>query len=225
MAKTKPHKREEQKLHRLGHRLVAGVDEAGRGAWAGPIVAGAVILDETFEPKLVNDSKQLTAKQREKMFVHISHHAVSWAVGVIPHTTIDRDGMTAANRLALTTALERLHVQPDAVLVDAMPISYKKKPVTAIIDGDAKSLTIAAASIVAKVVRDALMDGEHRRYPEYGFAEHKGYGTAAHEKALAAHGPSPIHRQSFEPLKRAVATAKGKKIVRRAAPRRVAKKK
>jgi len=201
MPKTKPHRREEQRLRKLGHVHIAGADEAGKGAWAGPIVAGAVILAEDFDPKIINDSKVLTAKQRERMFVHIARNAISWAVGVVPSEEIDRDGIVAANRKALELAVRRLHVPPHAVLVDAVPIVVNGTPVKAIIDGDAKCLSVAAASIVAKVARDTLMDGHHRVHPQYGFNVHKGYGTAAHEKALKKHGPSAIHRRSFAPMK------------------------
>lgn len=215
MPKSKPHRRLEHQFHAAGKKLVAGVDEAGKGAWAGPLVAGAVILDDAFESKLVNDSKQLTAKQRELMFVHITHHALSWAVAVIPPAEIDRDGISAANRQALESAVRKLHIAPQAVLIDAVNMKIGKLPVKSVIHGDAISLSIAAASIVAKVVRDSLMDGEHRLYPQYNFAAHKGYGTAAHEQALKKHGPSPIHRQSFAPLKNP-----GKKISTKKSPRR-----
>lgn len=200
MAKTKPHTKEEARFWKKGLIHVAGADEAGKGSWAGPIVAGAVILAADFPAVAVNDSKVLSAKQREKLFVHITRHAVSWSVAVIPHTLIDTKGITHANRLALETAVQKLHIQPQAVLVDAVKISHGRKPVKAIIDGDAKVLVIAAASIIAKVVRDELMRGQHRLYPEYQFSEHKGYGTANHERLLKKHGLSPIHRRSFRPM-------------------------
>ena len=199
--KRKPHTKEEALLRRQGMTLIAGVDEVGRGAWAGPLVAGAVILTEKFAAKNINDSKVLTPKQREKMFVHIVHHAVSWAVAVVPAGYVDSHGLSAANKKALVDAVKNLHRKPEAVLSDAVKFSYGKKPVKAIIDGDAKVLSIAAASIVAKVVRDSLMQGQHRLWPHYGFHEHKGYGTEAHRSALKKHGPSPIHRRSFRPLR------------------------
>lgn len=201
MAKTKPHTKEERALRQRGHLMIAGVDEAGKGSWAGPLVAAAVILPVDFEARLVNDSKQLTPKMREKMFVHVTRQAVSWAVGVVPSQYIDRHGIVAANKKAILDALKRLHVRPQAVLVDAVKITYGKKPVKAIIDGDAKVLSIAAASIVAKVVRDELMNGEHRLYPQYEFHQHKGYGTSRHHALLKRHGLSPIHRRSFRPIK------------------------
>jgi ribonuclease HII len=204
MAKTKPKRDEERALWKQGHVLIAGVDEAGKGSWAGPVVAGAVILPVNFAPKIINDSKQLSTKQREQMFVYITHHAIAWAVGVVSAKEIDQKGISEANKKALLLALKKLHVRPQAVLVDAVKLQYGKKPTKAIIKGDAKEVAIAAASIVAKVVRDALMTGQHRLYPHYAFHEHKGYGTAKHEQLLKRHGPSPIHRRSFQPVKRLV---------------------
>jgi ribonuclease HII len=212
MPKTKPHTREESALRKQGHRLIAGADEAGKGSWAGPIVAAAVILSPDFAPKIVNDSKQLTELQRQRMFVHITRNSVSWAVGVVSSQEIDHKGIVAANKKALLTALKKLHIRPQAILVDAVKLKVGKKPVKAIIHGDAKVLSIAAASIVAKVVRDALMVGQHRLYPQYEFAQHKGYGTARHGALLKQHGPSPIHRRSFSPLRLAT------KAVRRKSP-------
>lgn len=223
MPKHKPHTKEEQALRQRGLQFIAGVDEAGKGSWAGPIVAGAVILSRQFKPKDVNDSKVLTPRQREKMFVHVTRNAVAWAVGVVSHEYIDRHGIQPANILVLQQALQKLHIEPEAILVDAVDLPLpppwkgggtKEKPVKAIIDGDAKVLSIAAASIVAKVVRDALMDGEHRLYPAYGFNVHKGYGTAKHQAALKKYGISPIHRRSFRPMNGQPARAKSKVAVR-----------
>lgn len=202
MPKTKPHLREEVALRKQGHQLIAGADEVGKGSWAGPLVAAAVILPPYFAPKIVNDSKQLTELQRQRMFVHITRHAISWAVGVVSSREIDQKGIVAANKKALLTALKKLHIRPQAILVDAVKIKVGRKPVKAIVHGDAKVLSIAAASIVAKVVRDALMVGQHRLFPQYEFHEHKGYGTARHERLLTKHGPSPIHRYSFAPIRR-----------------------
>jgi ribonuclease HII len=201
MPKTKPHTREESALRKQGHQFIAGADEAGKGSWAGPIVAAAVILPPDFLPKMVNDSKKLTEPQRQKMFVHVTRHAISWAVGVVSSQEIDQKGIVAANKKALLAALKKLHVRPQAILVDAVKIKVGRKPVKAIVHGDAKVLSIAAASIVAKVVRDALMVGQHRLFPQYEFHQHKGYGTARHERLLKKHGPSPIHRYSFAPIR------------------------
>ena len=206
MAKTKPHSREEAALRQKGHRLIAGVDEAGKGSWAGPIVAAAVILPEKFDPKKVNDSKVMTPRQREQMFVHITRAAISWAVGVVSPQFIDRRGIVAANKKALLDALKKLHVRPQAILVDAVKLKVGKKPVKSIIDGDAKVLSIAAASVVAKVVRDQLMIGQHRLFPKYDFHIHKGYGTSRHARLLKIYGPCPIHRRTFKPVKELIRT-------------------
>lgn len=201
MAVPKPTFQYEEELWQAGNTHVAGTDEVGRGSWAGPIVAAAVILPHDFEAKAVRDSKTLSPAQREKMFVHVTRKAIAWAVGVVSSEIIDRDGISAANQLAMVTSLQKLHIQPDAVLVDAVKIHYAQKPVIAVISGDAKILSIAAASIVAKVIRDTLMHGEHRLYPAYGFSGHKGYGTKDHETAIRVHGLTPIHRRSFQPMK------------------------
>lgn len=201
MARSKPNTKEEQQFHRQGHVHIAGLDEAGKGSWAGPIVAAAVILPVDFDPKIINDSKQLTERQRQRMFLHITKRSISWAVGIVSAQEIDQKGISAANKKALLSALKKLHVRPQAILVDAVKIKVGKKPVKAIIRGDAKVLSIAAASIVAKVVRDALMVGQHRLYPNYAFDVHKGYGTAKHQAALKKHGVSAIHRKSFRPMK------------------------
>ncbi|MBI2984115.1 MAG: ribonuclease HII [Candidatus Kerfeldbacteria bacterium] len=214
MAKTKPNRKEELALRQAGYEYIAGVDEAGKGAWAGPLVAAAVILPADFSVAGVNDSKVLSAAQREKLFVHITRQALSWAVAVVSSQYIDQHGIVKANKKALLDAVKKLHRKPAAVLVDAVPIKHGKKPVKAIVDGDAKVVSIAAASIVAKVVRDTLMNGEHRLYPEYEFHRHKGYGTSRHHQLLLAHGPSPIHRRSFRPLN-------GSSVARRVAGRRV----
>ncbi len=222
MPKTKPHWKEERALWAAGHRHIAGVDEAGKGAWAGPLVAAAVILPNDFDPLTVNDSKLLTPDQRERLFVHITQNAVSWAVSVIPAKYIDQYGIVPANKKALLDAIKKLHVKPHAVLVDAVKIKHGKKPVKAIIDGDAQVLSIAAASIVAKVVRDTLMTGEHRLHPLYEFNIHKGYGTPRHQALLNQHGPSPIHRHSFRPIRalggtppNAVVNGRSKPVARR----------
>lgn len=201
MAITKPHTKEEEHFRAAGYKTVAGADEAGKGSWAGPLVAAAVVLPPNFEPLDVNDSKQLTPAQRERLFVHITKHALAWAVAVISPREIDQKGIAAANKKALYTAIKKLRVKPQAILVDAVPLTVANKPVKAIIKGDAKVLSIAAASIIAKVTRDALMVGHHRLFPGYGFDEHKGYGTANHAQQLKKLGPCPIHRRSFRPVR------------------------
>lgn len=195
-----PHTREEQRLHKLGHKHVAGLDEVGKGSWAGPLVAAAVILPPNFNAKGIRDSKQLTANAREKLFVRITKEAVAWAVHVVEHFDIDLRGIQNANTTALINSAKKLHVPADALLVDAVHIRVGATPTKAIIKGDQKSVSIAAASIVAKVIRDELMNGHHRLYPQYGFNKHKGYGTAQHLAAIKKHGLSPIHRRTFRPM-------------------------
>ncbi len=191
---------EEGKLQRQGHRLVAGADEAGKGAWAGPLVAGAVVLPAGFDPEGIRDSKQLSAREREAAFVRITKDALGWAVHVVEVGEIDRGGIGPANRRALTEAIRKLPLRPHAALIDAVRLDLDI-PVKPIIRGDEKELAIAAASIVAKVVRDQLMDQLAEELPAYGFESHKGYGTPKHAKHLKEEGPSAQHRRSFAPVR------------------------
>ncbi len=196
---------EEQALRVQGYDLLAGIDEAGRGCWAGPVVAAAVILNDPCleQPALlagVNDSKQLTAGQRARMLDLIRKHAASVGVGVVPATLIDSLGIVPATRLAMEVALFGLQPLPDALLIDAITIPNVPLPQRAIIRGDSISLSIAAASIVAKTTRDRLMTQFDTVYPAFRFGVHKGYGTAVHAQALRTHGPTPLHRRSFRPL-------------------------
>jgi ribonuclease HII len=202
---------EELSLRAAGHRQIAGLDEVGRGSWAGPVVAAAVVLPEAalVAPDLfagVDDSKALTACQRERLCERILALADGWGLGAVPAHVIDTHGILAATRLAMQIALLRLPRPADALLIDAVRLEDWPCPQRALIRGDASSLSIAAASIVAKVARDRLMVGLGQRLPIYGFESHKGYGTAAHERALRAHGPSPQHRRSFRPLADFLAT-------------------
>lgn len=202
MAPTTEHERE---LQARGLARVAGVDEAGRGCWAGPVVAAAVLLGPAAlaDPALlsgVDDSKQLSAEQRERAYARVRAAADGVGVGVVPAFLIDAYGILPATRLAMQIAVLALPGLPDGLLIDAVALPELGLPQLALIKGDARSLSIAAASIVAKVTRDRLMRGADAALPAYGFAAHKGYGTAAHARALAAHGPSPIHRHSFRPL-------------------------
>ncbi|MEK7631407.1 MAG: ribonuclease HII [Patescibacteria group bacterium] len=204
MPKAVPTNKHEAKLRKAGHHLIAGVDEAGKGSWAGPLVTAAVILDETDIPKELFDSKMLTPQQRERAFVAIAKKALAWSVHVVQVSEIDKHGVHKANLAALQRAVEKLHISPDAVLVDAFKIAVANTPVINIIDGDALERTIGAASIMAKVTRDRLMSSEvNRAYPHFHFQVHKGYGTSLHAKLLAMHGPTPEHRMSFEPVKNA----------------------
>ena len=188
----------EDEARESGFAAIAGVDEAGRGPLAGPIVAGAVILKDPVEG--LNDSKKLTEEQREALYdiLHEEGHIIGACV--IEPTVIDREGLQVANYAAMLGAVQALRVVPDFLLVDGFTIQGCTLPQKPIIKGDARSMSIAAASIVAKVTRDRMMLEMDTMYPEYGFARHKGYGTAEHLAALRAYGPSPIHRQSFAPV-------------------------
>lgn len=203
---TGPSLRFERQLRREGYALVAGIDEVGRGAWAGPVVAAAVILP-LGRPRLaaalrgVNDSKQLTARQRERLFDVIRSVALAVGVGGAGAGEVDRDGVAPATRAAMQRAVAMLAPQPEALLVDAVDLRAEAPlPQRAIIRGDALCLSIAAASIIAKVSRDRWMAALEARYPGYGFARHKGYGTAAHAAALARLGVCDLHRRSYAPI-------------------------
>lgn len=196
---------EERALRAAGYRAIAGVDEAGRGCWAGPVVAAAVILPETIidTPTLLDgvaDSKTLTPVQRATLFERVTRVAVAWAVGATPAHVIDSHGILPATRLAMQVALLRLPHPADALLIDAVALDGWPLPQRVLIKGDARCLSIAAASIIAKVTRDHFMEALEKRWPQYGFAAHKGYGTAAHQQALHRYGPTPQHRMTFRPL-------------------------
>ena len=201
-----PSLRLEKQFLKQGYRLIAGIDEAGRGAWAGPVVAAAVILplDRPALPKVltgVNDSKQLTPRQREKFFDVIRAVALAIGVGGAGPGEIDRDGLLPATRAAMQRAVAMLQPQPDALLIDAVNLqSLISLPQRFLNYGDSLSLSIAAASIIAKVSRDRTMLALDARYPGYGFARHKGYGTAAHSAALKQLGVSAAHRLSYAPV-------------------------
>lgn len=196
----------EQRLWAGGYRCVAGLDEAGRGAWAGPVVAAAVILPP-HDPALarhllgVRDSKQLTPARRGALLETIQRHALAWGVGAVPPGGIDEMGIVAATRKAMYLALQALSSRADYLLIDYLRLPEVALPQTSMPKGDARILSIAAASIVAKVSRDRMMVELDAQYPGYDFGRHKGYGTAQHRAALAALGPSPIHRLSFAPLR------------------------
>ncbi|GER65606.1 ribonuclease HII [Weizmannia acidilactici] len=192
--------RYENALRLEGHRLIAGIDEAGRGPLAGPVVAAAVILPEDFYLAGLNDSKQLSGKQREKYYSAICEKAGYIGVGIVDADEIDKINIYKAAKKAMMLAVENLLEKPDHLLIDAMEIPAPY-PQTSIIKGDAKSVSIAAASIIAKVTRDRLMQEMDKKYPEYGFAKNMGYGTKEHLEALKRHGPCPIHRKTFAPVK------------------------
>lgn len=180
--------------------LIAGVDEAGRGPLAGPVVAAAVILDPRRPIQGLNDSKKLTEKQRERLFHEIRQHALAWSVARARVTEIDAINILQATFLAMRRSVERLSIKPIQVLVDGNLCPPFPCTAKAIIKGDESEPAISAASIVAKVLRDRLMVMLDKKYPDYGFAQHKGYGTAMHIKALRQHGVSRVHRRSFAPV-------------------------
>lgn len=192
----------ESNLRKPGHRLVAGIDEAGRGPLAGPVVAAAVVLPAGFLPEGLNDSKKLTPARREALDAAIKKGAVSWAVGVATVAEIETYNIHHASLLAMTRALDGLQLNPDLVLVDGrftVPgIEVEQRPV---VGGDGLCPSIAAASVVAKVARDRLMDILHLLYPEYGFDRHRGYGTPYHLTAITLYGPCPVHRRGFLPVR------------------------
>jgi ribonuclease HII len=190
----------EKRLKRSGYELVAGIDEAGRGPLAGPVVASAVILKDLNFTSRIDDSKKLSAKKREKAYREILEKA-HVGIGIVGEKTIDEINIYRATIKAMELAISDLGIPPDYVIVDGRVRLSTKCPIKCIVKGDSKSLSIAAASIIAKVTRDRLMLEYDKTYPHYGFAKHKGYGTIFHREALKEHGPSPIHRFSFRPVK------------------------
>lgn len=184
-----------------GRELVAGVDEAGRGPLAGPVSVAAVILPHELKLPHLNDSKKLSAKVREELFLEIKEKAMAVGTALIDAETIDRVNIYQATINGMYDAIFSLRPEPQEVLIDAVPLAALPMPSRSIVRGDALSASIAAASIIAKVTRDHLMDEYDKKYPEYGFAHHKGYGTAEHIEALKKYGPCPIHRRSFEPVR------------------------
>ena len=199
----------EQPLWQSGIHRVAGVDEAGRGPLAGPVVAAAAILPPVWlesglpnELSGLNDSKQLTEMQREKYFEFITRCTeIEFGIALVDAGVIDEINILQATHRAMNDALAQLNPLPSHALVDGRPVKTLRVPQTAIVKGDARSFSIAAASVLAKVTRDRLMLKYAEEFPEYGFAEHKGYGTAKHLAAIAQHGACPIHRLTFAPLK------------------------
>lgn len=180
---------------------VCGVDEAGRGPWAGPVSAGAVILDPDNVPAGLNDSKKLTARARERLEVEIKATALAWGVGLASPQEIDEINILQATGLAMRRAMAALKIAPAFALVDGNYRFDLPCPLQPIVKGDALSASIAAASILAKVERDRIMTAADLEYPQYGFAGHKGYHAASHVAALKAHGPCPIHRMSWAPIR------------------------
>ena len=200
----KPSFAEEEILEAQGYRCTAGIDEVGRGALAGPVVAAAVILPRHIDaPWLdqVKDSKQLSPARRQFLFHHIHEIATAIGIGMAPHEVIDTQGIIRATRLAMKLAIDQLSPPPDSLLIDYLVLPEVKLPQKGITNGDNLCFSIACASIIAKVARDQLMVELDRTYPGYGLARHKGYGTREHLACLHRLGSSPIHRQSFKPLR------------------------
>lgn len=180
--------------------LVAGIDEAGRGPVAGPVVAAAVVLPPGFDPTGIDDSKKLTARQREIAYARLVAEATAWSIGIVEADEIDRINILKATYVAMRRALEGLGILVERVLIDGLPVPGLHPNSHAVVGGDGIHVEIAAASILAKVTRDRLMAEHHRRWPEYGFDRHKGYLSETHRSALDQHGPCPIHRRSFAPV-------------------------
>lgn len=199
------YKKEQERIEKLrtyerqyeGRGYVCGIDEVGRGPLAGPVVAGAVILPKDCSILYINDSKKLSEKKREELYEVIMEQAVAAGIGMVGPARIDEINILQATYEAMRQAIQNLSVKPDILLNDAVTIPLVDIPQVPIIKGDAKSISIGAASIIAKVTRDRLMKEYHEIMPEYGFAKNKGYGSKEHIEAILAYGPSPIHRQSF----------------------------
>ena len=188
----------EKNLYETGLGYIAGIDEAGRGPLAGPVVVGIEIMKPDSFIEGVNDSKKISEKKKEKLYEQITEEAVDWAVGIVDQNEIDEINILNATKKALHMAISNLKVNPDRILVDALEhIDTCGIPYTSIIKGDANVYSISAASIIAKVTRDRMLQEYDEIYPQYGFAAHKGYGTAKHIEAIKTYGPCPIHRKTF----------------------------
>lgn len=188
----------EKKLYEGGVKYIAGIDEAGRGPLAGPVVIGCVIMKPESFIEYVNDSKKLSETKREMLYEKITQEAVAWSTGIVDEKEIDKLNILNATKKALTDAIDKLEVKPDVILVDALDkIDTKGIKYISVIKGDAKIYSISAASIIAKVTRDRIMKEYDEVYPQYGFAGHKGYGTAKHIQAIKEHGICPLHRKTF----------------------------
>ena len=191
-------KKYEEELRKKGFKYICGIDEAGRGPLAGPVVVASVIMPENSMIEGVNDSKKVSEKKREKLYDQILEEAISYGVGIVGQDEIDEINILNATKKGLTMSLKELTVKPDLIIVDALThIDTMGIPYESIIKGDAKCYSISAASIIAKVTRDRIMREWDKVYPEYGFEKHKGYGTSAHIEAIKKYGLCPIHRKSF----------------------------
>lgn len=189
----------EEKAYELGKKYVIGLDEAGRGPMAGPVVVGGVIFPKGYHNDEINDSKQLSHKKREALYDLIIKDALAYQIEIIDVKDVDRLNVYQASKKGMIDAIQHISITPDYALSDAMPLGDVIEH-DAIIKGDSKSISIAAASILAKVTRDRIMEEYDKQYPEYGFAAHKGYPTKQHKAALKEFGVTPIHRRSFQPV-------------------------
>lgn len=188
----------EKEYHEKGYELIGGIDEAGRGPLAGPVVAACVILPKDCMIEGVNDSKKLSEKKREELYEEITQKAIAWGVGIMDNHVIDEMNILNATRKAMTTAIEKLETKPEFIFIDAEKrVDTQGIPYLPIVKGDALSISIAAASIIAKVTRDRMMKEYDKIFPCYGFEKHKGYGTKDHTQAIKENGLSMIHRKSF----------------------------
>lgn len=191
-------KKYEEALRKKGFKYICGIDEAGRGPLAGPVVVASVIMPENSMIEGVNDSKKVSGKKREKLYDLILGEAISYGIGIVGQDEIDEINILNATKKGLTMSLQELTQKPDLIIVDALSkINTLGIPYESIIKGDAKCYSISAASIIAKVTRDRIMREWDKIYPQYGFATHKGYGTSSHIKAIIENGPCPIHRKTF----------------------------
>ena len=187
----------ETECRQKGYRLIAGADEAGRGPLAGPVVASCVIMPDCNYLLCINDSKKLSEAKREELYEKITRTAVAFRTGIIERDVIDEKNILVATRLAFKRAVESMDIMPDYLYTDMIDKLDIALPWTPVVKGDAQIYSVAAASIVAKVTRDRIMREYDKQYPEYGFAHHKGYGTAEHMDAIRKYGPTPLHRRSF----------------------------
>lgn len=187
----------ENRLYAQGMEFIAGVDEVGRGPLAGPVVAAAVILPPDFDLLGVDDSKKLSEKKRESLFERIKERAVAYSIGMMDNAVIDRINILEATKLAMKAAIDQLEPKADHILIDALTLSMVETPQTGIIKGDSRSVSIAAASILAKVTRDRMMQEYHEEFPHYAFDHNKGYGTKAHYDGITNYGLCRLHRKSF----------------------------
>ena len=199
----------EHKALNRGYRQIAGIDEAGRGPLAGPVVSAAVILPENFSGQGITDSKKLSEKKRRTLFPYIKKHAICVATGIASHHEIDQINILQASLLSMKRSVENLSQTPGSIIPDFLLIDGKftiemNIDQSAIVKGDSKSISIAAASIIAKVTRDAIMEELHEKYPLYNFIQNKGYPTKAHKEAILKYGPCPVHRQTFKGVKEVI---------------------